>query len=78
MSNPLIDFFNSSEHRIIHKWDHYFDIYHRHFSHLVGKKPIHLLEIGVSKGGSIEMWINYFGKDNCVIYGIDINKNAKS
>lgn len=30
------------------------------------------MEIGVSHGGSLEMWNDYFG-GNCTIYGIDIN-----
>ncbi len=31
-----------------------------------------ILEIGVSQGGSLEMWKNYFG-NKATIYGIDIN-----
>lgn len=77
MNSNLREIFNNPEHRIIDKWQHYFDVYERHFKHLVGQKPIHMLEIGVYKGGSLEMWSNYFGKDNCIIYGIDINPECK-
>jgi hypothetical protein len=30
--SSLIDFFENHEHRLIHKWMHYFEIYDRHFS----------------------------------------------
>ncbi len=77
MSSRLEDFFNNRAHRFIHKWIHYFEIYERHFKDLVGKGPINILEIGIFKGGSIEMWIDYFGKDNCFIYAIDIDPRCK-
>jgi 23S rRNA U2552 (ribose-2'-O)-methylase RlmE/FtsJ len=35
-------------------------------------KPLRILEIGVHKGGSIELWHSYFGPD-AMIYGIDIS-----
>jgi len=60
---------------IIHKWQHYFDIYDRHFSRFRNKK-VTILEIGVFKGGSLEMWRKYFG-ENCEIIGIDINPLCK-
>lgn len=55
----------------VHKWQHYFDIYERHFSNFRGR-PVRMLEIGVSRGGSLEMWRRYFGPD-AVIFGIDID-----
>jgi 23S rRNA U2552 (ribose-2'-O)-methylase RlmE/FtsJ len=36
---------------------------------------VRFLEIGVSKGGSMQMWRKYFGKE-AVIFGIDIEKNC--
>ena len=58
----------------VHKWHHYFKIYDIHLKRFIGKNPI-ILEIGVSKGGSLEMWNDYFdGK--CTIYGIDIDKDC--
>ncbi len=54
----------------IWKWNHYFDIYDRHFSRFRGRE-VHVLEIGIYSGGSLELWRNYFGQ-NCHIYGIDI------
>jgi hypothetical protein len=56
--------------RTIHKWHHYFDIYHAHFQRYRGK-PVTILEIGCFKGGSLDMWRQYFGPD-AVIHGVDI------
>jgi len=73
MSNPLSNFFDNKANHVIHKWIHYFDIYHRHFNHLRGHQNINILEIGVSHGGSLEMWNDYFGQNNVMIYGMDID-----
>jgi Methyltransferase domain len=54
----------------IWKWQHYFDIYERHFAKLVGR-PIDVVEIGVFSGGSFMMWRDYFGSDAELI-GTDI------
>jgi hypothetical protein len=55
---------------VVHKWHHYIPIYDRYFSRFRGK-PLRFLEIGVAKGGSLQLWRNYFG-DAATIYGIDI------
>jgi hypothetical protein len=48
-ANPLRDFFNRHRQgRGIWKWDHYFDVYHRHFSRFRGRET-YVLEIGVSR-----------------------------
>jgi len=70
-SAELMDFFENHEHRMIHKWMHYFEIYERHFSQFQNKK-IYMLEFGVLHGGSLQMWKHYFGKQ-AKIYGVDIN-----
>src|SRR6478752_5700845 len=54
----------------IWKWRHYFDIYERHFSKFVGR-PVNVVEIGIFSGGSMDMWIDYFG-DACHVFGVDI------
>jgi hypothetical protein len=75
--NPLRDFFSAhKEGRGIWKWNHYFDIYDHHFSHFRGR-AVHILEIGIYSGGSLEMWQNYFGP-RCKIYGIDIEPACKA
>ncbi len=59
----------------MHKYLHYLDIYERHFERFRGKE-ITVLEIGVSHGGSLQMWKQYFGP-KAKIYGIDINPTCK-
>jgi len=73
--NQLEHFFKNENHRMIHKWNHYFEIYDRHLQHLKGRK-INILEIGVSHGGSLQMWENYFN-GNATIYAVDINPECK-
>ena len=74
--NDLEKYFHENTGRLIHKWKHYFEIYDRHFSRFRGT-DVHILEFGVSQGGSLQMWKNYFGH-RCKIYGVDINKHCKS
>jgi hypothetical protein len=69
--NDLEQFFWFNSGPVVHKWLHYFDIYDRYFSAFRGT-PVRFLEIGVSKGGSLDMWRNYFGPD-AVLFGIDID-----
>jgi len=73
--NPLWKYFSQNEGRIIHKWHHYFDIYHNHFSRF-RNLPVTILEIGVFEGGSLQMWRSYFGSQ-AKIYGVDINQGCK-
>jgi len=67
--------FNEHRGNVIHKWHHYFDIYDKHFERFRGKKVV-ILEIGIFKGGSVEVWRKYFGPQ-CEIIGIDINPLCK-
>ncbi|MGV3528888.1 MAG: class I SAM-dependent methyltransferase [Flavisolibacter sp.] len=73
--NDLKTFFDSSNHRLIDKYEHYFEIYDRHFFRFRGK-AITFVEFGVSHGGSLQMWKKYFG-DHAKIIGIDINPECK-
>jgi 23S rRNA U2552 (ribose-2'-O)-methylase RlmE/FtsJ len=59
----------------IAKWRHYLDIYDRHFSKFVGRE-VHVVEVGVASGGSLKMWLDYFGA-GCRVYGIDIDPACK-
>lgn len=67
----LVEIYASNKRQLIHKWHHYIPIYDRYFSSFRTKK-IRFLEIGVSKGGSLNMWRKYLG-DDAIIYGIDID-----
>lgn len=71
--NKLECWFHASNNKklVIHKWVHYFQIYDRHFKRFQWKNP-RILEIGVYKGGSLEMWNHYFD-GQCTIVGVDID-----
>ena len=74
--NPLIQYLEQNPHgRVVHRWRHYFDIYHRHFSRFRGES-ITMIEIGIFNGGSLKMWKDYFGP-KATIVGVDINPGCK-
>jgi hypothetical protein len=66
-----LSYFEKNTGRLIHKWHHYFEIYDRHFARYRGRSP-RVLEIGVSQGGSLQMWRDYFGPGTR-LFGVDIN-----
>jgi hypothetical protein len=68
--NPLASWYSGHSGRYITKWNHYFEIYHRHLARFRGKSPV-VLEIGVCHGGSLDMWRQYFGA-GCRLFGVDI------
>lgn len=59
----------------VNKWHHYIEIYESHLARFRGT-DFRMLEIGVQRGGSIEMWREYFGPA-ATIYGIDIDPKCK-
>ncbi len=63
--------FKTNDKKIIHKWMHYFPIYERHLTPW-RNKTLTFFEIGVFKGGSLQMWQRFFGP-MATIVGIDIN-----
>lgn len=73
--NDLEAYFLANTNKLIHKWQHYFDIYERHFARFRGK-DVTLVEFGVSQGGSLQMWKHYFG-DKVKIVGVDIDPRCK-
>lgn len=76
-ANALADFFRArTSGRGVWKWEHYFDAYHRHLARFVGR-PVHLLEIGIYSGGSLEMWRAYLGAD-CRITGVDVEPACRA
>lgn len=75
--NELEDYFDAHrEGHGIWKYRHYFSIYERHFRKFVGKE-VHVLEIGIYSGGSLEMWREYFGNAS-VIYGVDLEESCRA
>ncbi len=72
----LVSLFFENRDFLIHKWHHYFPIYEKYFSTFRNKKNIRFLEIGVAKGGSLQMWRKFFG-DEAIIFGIDIDPECE-
>jgi len=74
--NPLSQF--CERHREgpgIWKWQHYFEIYHRHLARFVGH-DIQFAEVGVFSGGSLGMWKAYFG-EQAHIHGVDLDEATR-
>lgn len=73
--NDLERYFRANTGRLIHKWVHYFEVYDRHFARWRGQ-PVNVLEFGVSQGGSLQMWRDYFGPQ-VRLFGVDINPECR-
>lgn len=73
--NDLEKYFKENKGRLIHKWNHYFEVYDKHFARF-RDTDVHLLEFGVLHGGSMQMWKWYFG-NKAKIFGVDINPHCK-
>jgi cephalosporin hydroxylase len=68
--------FLTNDQKPIHKWVHYFPIYERHFSSW-RNKSLTFLEIGVFRGGSLQMWQRFFGPLARIV-GIDVDPQCKT
>ena len=65
--------FYAHEGRIALKWHHYLEIYERHFEQFRHRAaPVRLLELGIGRGGSLQIWREYFGPAARIV-GIDID-----
>jgi cephalosporin hydroxylase len=67
--------FRNNSKNVIHKWEHYFPIYERHLKDWQ-YKTCTFLEIGVFKGGALQMWKEYLGPQATII-GIDIDPSCQ-
>ncbi len=74
--SELEKFFHGGDHRICQKWESYFPAYERHFARFRGQSDLRMLEIGVSQGGSLDMWRHYFGHQ-AILVGIDVEPVCK-
>jgi hypothetical protein len=70
------EIFFANEGPIIHKWLHYFAVYDQILAPHVNSKS-KMLEIGVSKGGSLALWRKFLGQE-AVIFGIDVDPSCAS
>lgn len=75
ISTPMHRAFYEHSGTVVHKWRGYLQHYEQHLSRFIGSK-VRVLEIGVSKGGSLQMWRRYFGPD-AIIFGVDIDPQCK-
>ncbi len=79
-SSDLGRIFFDHDGRLVDKWTHYLPAYDEQFApYREGfpladgtTRPVRILEMGISQGGSLQMWRRYFGPE-AVIWGIDIN-----
>lgn len=74
-NGDLAEIFSANRGGAVQKWHHYIPIYDRYFSKFRGQ-DVRFLEIGVSLGGSLQIWRKYFGSD-AIIYGIDIDEECR-
>jgi hypothetical protein len=75
--NPLVAYFTANRGGSpLDKWIHYFPIYERHLATFRGSSA-RLLEIGVYRGGGLEMLSHYLGPSARIV-GIDIDDAARS
>jgi hypothetical protein len=70
-SGELARMFFAHRGRLIHKQTHYLEIYERYFSPFRGG-AVRMLEIGVFKGGSLDLWRKYFGPE-ATVFGVDVD-----
>ncbi len=74
--NPLYArFLANRSSAVLDKWIHYFPIYHRHLECFRGQ-AVRVLEIGVYRGGGLDMWQAYLG-DKAAMVGIDVDPLAQ-
>ena len=70
-TGDLVSIFAQHKGEGVDKWHHYLPLYERYFAPW-RNRPLRFLEIGVFRGGSLELWRKFFGPE-AVIYGIDID-----
>jgi hypothetical protein len=72
---PLFGYFSANRAgRPLDKWIHYFPIYERHLESYRGR-PVRLLEIGVYRGGGLDLFQAYLGPAATLV-GIDVDEAA--
>ncbi len=70
-AGPIERAFWSHDGRIVGKWQPFLPAYDRHFAPWLGSS-VRILELGVHKGGSLDLWRKTFGP-NATIFGVDID-----
>ena len=75
IATPMHRAFYENTGTIVHKWRGYPQHYDQHLSRY-RNSPVRVLEIGVFKGGSLQMWRRYFGAE-AILFGIDIDPSCQ-
>jgi hypothetical protein len=74
--NPLFAYFSANRAGTpLDKWIHYFPIYTRHLDEYRGR-PVRVLEIGVYRGGGLDLLRHYLGPDATLV-GLDVDDAAR-
>lgn len=76
MEKTFEEIYRSHTGRPSMKWKHYFGIYDAHFQRFRGQS-VTVLEIGIRRGGSLQIWREYFGERARVV-GIDIDPTCRA
>jgi hypothetical protein len=76
-SNPLYAFFTADRAGYpLDKWIRYFPVYERYLQRYRGR-PVRVLEIGLYRGGGLELLRNFLGPEARLV-GIDLDKKARA
>ncbi len=73
LTGDLAEIFNETPN--VHKWAHYFPVYESALANF-RSRPIRMLEIGVARGGSLQMWRRYLHPESTIV-GIDIDTSTR-
>lgn len=74
--SELFKLFAAHQGRYFTKWVHYIEAYETHLAKF-RNRPVNLLEIGIHKGGSLQLWKQYFAPGSR-IFGADIDTACKA
>ena len=73
-ANPMEAAYYSHDGHTAYKWHHYLELYDRHLGRFRGH-AVRVLEIGIHRGGSLQIWRSYFG-ERATIHGIDVDPSC--
>lgn len=77
LDNPFLTYFDGVHYgKGVWKWLHYFPAYERHLGKFRGRDDVHIAEVGIYSGGSLQMWQKVFGP-GAMLYGIDIAPSTR-
>ena len=73
LSGDLAEIFNETPN--VTKWTQYFPVYESALANF-RSRPIRMLEIGVARGGSLQMWRRYLHPESTIV-GVDIDFSTR-